>query len=317
MRRITSKSLTAAGIASVALSCAPAEAGSRFGGKFWDRWGDGHAEVASYDLTYPRYGELRTGTAVTIFVTETFSESARVKADPGVHPAADEFPVMKLNLVQDFPTGIYDYNLMTSAFSALTARLGRPEGSAAKVSFSAQEWCGHIWLQLRPERGAVRETFHSYFDREADREASLDYPEGGLLEDLLLLWARGFAAPFLEPGESRTVPVLRSAEIARLTHVPLEWETGSLSRSPDSREVTVPAGTFAAETMTAKLSGGRTWEFLVEAAEPRRLLRWSATDGRVAELVAVERLQYWQMNDPASSNAVERIGLEPRPARTP
>jgi hypothetical protein len=299
------------------VSCAPAQAQSRFGNAFWSRWGDGHAEVASYDLTYPRYGELRTGTAVTIFVTETFSESARVKADPGNHPRSDEFPVMKLNLVQDFPTGIYDYNLMTSAFSALTARFGRPEGSAAKVSFSAQEWCGHVWLQLLPERRAVRETFHSYFDGEADRTATHAYPDGGLPEDLLLLWARGFAAPFLEPGETRPVPVLRSAEIARLTHVPVEWETGKLSRSADAREVTVPAGTFRVETMGAELSGGRRWEILVEAEEPRRIVRWSASDGRIANLVAAERLQYWGMNDEASRDALEGIGLEPRPARTP
>ena len=82
---------------------------------FWDVWGDGKAELAAYDLTYPRYGESREGVAVTIFVTETFSDSMRVKADPGLHPKSDEFPVMKLNLVEDFPTGIYDYNLMTSA----------------------------------------------------------------------------------------------------------------------------------------------------------------------------------------------------------
>ncbi|HMB70438.1 MAG TPA: hypothetical protein VKU85_14065, partial [bacterium] len=244
-------------------------------------------------------------------------ESARVKADPGVHPRSDEFPVMKLNLVQDFPTGIYDYNLMTSAFSALTARFGRPEGNTAKVSFSAQEWCGHVWLQLLPERNAVHETFHSYFDREADRSATLDYPDDGMLEDALLLWARGFAAPFLEPGETRSVPVLRSAEIARLTHVPVEWETGELSRAAEESEATVPAGTFRVEAMTAKLSGGRTWEFLVEAAAPRRIVQWSASDGRAAALVAAERLKYWEMNDGASLRSVERIGLEPRPARTP
>ncbi len=37
---------------------------------------------------------------------------------------------------------------MTSAFSALTAVNGRPAGSVSKVSFSAQEWCGHVYAQL-------------------------------------------------------------------------------------------------------------------------------------------------------------------------
>jgi hypothetical protein len=35
---------------------------------FWQRWGDGRAELAGYDLTTPRYGALRKGVAVTIFV---------------------------------------------------------------------------------------------------------------------------------------------------------------------------------------------------------------------------------------------------------
>ena len=96
---------------------------------FWSTWGDGQAELAGYDLTIPRYNQPRRGVAVTIFVTETFSNSARVKADPGKHPASDEFPVMKLNLVKDYQTGIYDYNEMTSSFwcySTSDRGTGRP-----------------------------------------------------------------------------------------------------------------------------------------------------------------------------------------------
>jgi hypothetical protein len=69
---------------------------------FWKTWGDGQAELTSYELTYPRYGAPRRGTAVAITVAETFANSARVKSDPGVRPKNDEFPVMKLNLVEDF-----------------------------------------------------------------------------------------------------------------------------------------------------------------------------------------------------------------------
>src|SRR5262245_11906874 len=76
-----------------------------FGDEFWKHWGDNRAELSGYELVFPRYGTLRKGTAVAIFVTETFSSSLRVKSDPGKHPASDEFPVMKLNLVEDFSTG--------------------------------------------------------------------------------------------------------------------------------------------------------------------------------------------------------------------
>src|SRR3954471_13041707 len=80
----------------------PAERGETFAAsEFQKQWYDGKAELAGYELTIPRYGETRHGTAVTIFVTEPLSNSVRVKADPGKHPSADEVPVMKLNLVQD------------------------------------------------------------------------------------------------------------------------------------------------------------------------------------------------------------------------
>ena len=113
----------------------------RFDQVFWKTWADGQAEIASYDLVYMRYGHPRKGVAVSIFVTESFSNAARVKADPGKHPDADVFPVMKLNLVEDFQTGVYDYNEQTSSFVGLAPIAGRSSGTLAKVSFSSQEWC--------------------------------------------------------------------------------------------------------------------------------------------------------------------------------
>src|SRR4051812_26244976 len=97
-------------LASLEASPAGPPGGLEFGDEFWKHWGDGKGELAAYDLTIPRYGQSRKGVAVTVFVTETFSNSLRVKSDPGRHPKSDEFPVMKLNLVEDFATGIYDYN---------------------------------------------------------------------------------------------------------------------------------------------------------------------------------------------------------------
>src|SRR5262245_26462019 len=70
--------------------------------QFQQFWGDNKAELAGYELTTSRYGQARKGVAVTIVVTEPFSNSARVKADPGKHPREDEFPALKLNLIEDF-----------------------------------------------------------------------------------------------------------------------------------------------------------------------------------------------------------------------
>src|SRR5213082_2862718 len=115
-------------VASPQASPAAPPGGLEFGDEFWKHWGDGKGELAGYDLTIPRYGQSRKGVAVTVFVTETFSNSLRVKSDPGHHPKSDEFPVMKLNLVEDFATGIYDYNLLTSSFVALSPVNGRSAG---------------------------------------------------------------------------------------------------------------------------------------------------------------------------------------------
>ena len=262
-----------------------------FGDAFWAHWGDGHAEISTYDLQFPRYGEVRSGTAVAIFVTETFSDEARVKADKGRHPAADQFPVMKLNLVRDFPTGIYDYNLMSSVFYAVPEFRGRPAGSPMKVSFSSQEWCGQVYHQLLPDERVIRSVSHSYFDGEADRSGELDYPEDGILEDGLFHWARGFAAPRLEPGQTDEGKIIRSLDHARFAHEDPAWQGAELARVEGTRTVNVPAGSFEVEERTVAIQEGPTWTFLVEAAPPHRLIAWSATDGRKAELVASERLR--------------------------
>ena len=78
----------------------------------------------------PRYGELRHGTAVLVYVTETFTQAQRVKSD-GKH--TDEMPVLKLNEVRDFQTGIYDYNTMLSVF----VRSGTL--APVKISFASSE----------------------------------------------------------------------------------------------------------------------------------------------------------------------------------
>ena len=288
-----------------------------FGDAFWKRWGDGRGELAGYDLTFPRYGSLRRGVAVTIFVTETFSNSLRVKSDPGKHPASDEFPVMKLNLVQDFATGIYDYNLMTSAFVALTPVNGLPAGSVTKVSFSSQEWCGNVYAQLLVDAGSARLTSHSYFDGEADQQRTIEAPAGTLDEDALPLWARGFAAPALAPGEKQTVMVLGSLRGARLAHRPLEVRRATLSRAAATMRVTVPAGTFAVERRTVAINGGATWSFDVETAEPHRIIQWESSSGEKARLLKSDRLKYWELHDPGGEAALSRLGLKPRPSRTP
>jgi hypothetical protein len=274
---------------------------------FWTHWGDGKAELNGYSLKQPRYGALRSGTAVLVFVTEDFSEASRVKAEPGRHPAADVFPVLKLNAVRDFATGIYDYNVMTSTFLRVAA--GWP---VAKVSFSSQEWCGHVWHQLVPRAGRLGGVFHSYFDGEADGTEDLDLPKDAVLEDALPVLLRGWNGAYLKPGESRSVPFLPSLLWTRLHHRRLAWTRAEVSRSHTPRWRSVPAGRFEVSSYSVETGDGRTLGFEIEAAPPYRLIRQSGPDGEELALRGSTRLPYWQLNAQGGETYLKQLGLGAR-----
>jgi hypothetical protein len=315
-------------LALVLLGCGgPSEPGpdlssATYGDAFWKAWGDGNAELSTYDLTYARYGEPRQGLAVAIFVTETFAVDPRVKSEDPRRAAADTFPVLKLNLVQDFATGIYDYNVMTSAFVALADSRAGGAGRPTKLSFSSQEWCGQVYSQLVMDTDSARFAGHSYFDGEADAAATIDWPRDGVAEDTLLVWARGLAAPLLQPGEERSVPLLRSLEVSRMEHHPLRWEPAMLSRASMTERIEVPAGQFEVVRYEARVAApggepGRHWTLWVEVPPPQRVVVWERERGARAELVASRRLPYWKLNGTDGVRHLAELGLEPRPPRTP
>ena len=109
---------------------------------FGTYWHDGKAELDGYRYTVTRYGRERRGHAVAVYVTEPFSRSLRVKVDDPSRNPKDTFDVLKLNLIRDFQTGIYDYNTMTSLF----VRSGDFE--PVKLSFVSTEWCGNVYEEL-------------------------------------------------------------------------------------------------------------------------------------------------------------------------
>jgi hypothetical protein len=273
---------------------------------FWAHWGDGKAEIGGYRLTQPRYGVNRTGSAVLIFVTEDLSDSLRVKADPGKHPAADVYPVMKLNVVRHFQTGIYDYNVMTSIFARVA-----PGWPLAKISFSSQEWCGHVYHQILPRGGRVGGLFHSYFDGEADGKDDLPLPEGGVFEEALPILLRGWNGEYLKAGESRTAPFLPSLFESRLAHKPLAWGKATISRASAPTDLRVPAGAFKVVTWTVAEEGGARVTYAFEAAPPYRLIRRSSDAGEEAVLLGSSRLPYWQLNGPEGEKYLKEIGLKP------
>jgi hypothetical protein len=287
----------------------------RFGPEFWDTWADGFAEVSTYDLVMPRYGEARNGESILIFVSETFSERQRVKADPGKNPKSDEFPVMKINWQKNFQTGVYDYSEMLSAFLGLGTSGGRPPGALTKLSFSRQEWCGHMFAQALFDAKGVRVSGTSYFDGDADLAQALEWKTDGISEDALAFWARQMSGPLLKPGESKAVPFLTGLRSARDAHQQLAWTRINLTRAATLTRIEVPAGEFEVETWAAQLPNGKSYLFQVEKEAPHRILRWQFTSGETGELVATERMKYWQMNQPDGVEALRTLGLEPRAPR--
>ncbi|MEC9464485.1 MAG: hypothetical protein VX834_01795 [Myxococcota bacterium] len=278
---------------------------------FWEHWGDGRAEIAGYKLEFDRYGEKRHGQAVTIFVTETFDHDQHVKVDR--RATGPQYPVMKLNLVRDFQTGIYDYNTMLSAFVSLETTPSLSKGAPAKISFSSQEWCGHVYHQLLFDEDKAHETVHSYFDREADQARTLSLPTNTVSLDTLWHWARGLAGPGLEAGESITVPALPTLLSARLNHHPVSLGRVTMTRGGKTQRVHLDAGTFDVEVFTAELEGGPQWRFEVEAAAPHRIIRWTNSKGEQATFQGSERLAYWKLSGPSGHEKLKALGIAPLP----
>lgn len=280
---------------------------------FWQQWGDGQAEVSAYDLVMPRYNELRRGVAVSIFVTESFSNTLRVKADPGKHPASDIVPVMKLNLIRDFQTGIYDYNDMLSAFATLAPANGLAAGVLTKTVYSRQEWCGSTFGLALLDKNKVKITSHSYFDGEGDQQRELAMQPNAMTEDGLWFWARGWAQPVLGPGDVKAVPMLTSAEHAKGM---LQWTNVQLKRAPLTKKIAVDGQQIDADLYTAQVMNGARKDFYVERGGQRRILRWDFSTGERGQLIKSARMKYWELNGKGGAAALKQLGVLPRPVRT-
>ncbi|WP_299181166.1 septum formation inhibitor Maf [uncultured Aquimarina sp.] len=170
--------------------------------EFKKYWYAGNAEITSYKLEQARYGEMREGKAVLIYVTEDFLAKEQVKAD---YQNSDNIPVLKLNATKKFNTGIYPYSIMQSTFYPVA-----DNQHAVKISSSMQEWCGHVYAQLN-NRKKYELTSHSYFQGEADQSFELNKD---ILENEL--WAKIRIDPNeLPQGDLKIIP---SLEYCRLKH---------------------------------------------------------------------------------------------------
>ncbi len=192
--------------------------------EFKDYWYAGEAEITSYKLEQARYGEMRDGTAVLVFVTEDFLPEAQVKAD---NYSESNIPVLKLNATKKFNTGIYPYSIMQSIFYPVANN-----EHAIKVTASVQEWCGHVYTQIN-NRDNFEVMSHSYFQSEADQSFNIEktWTENEL-------WTKLRIDPkSLPTGELNIIP---SLEFTRLRHKDIKAYSAFANLDNGTYTVTYP-----------------------------------------------------------------------------
>lgn len=290
----------------------PAEPRATASSAFWDHWGDGRAELSGYRLEVRRYGEMRNGELVTVYVTEPHDRRTWVKDDHVQDPHRVE--VLKLLASRTFDTGIYPYTVLSGVFSPVDRWRDEPF-QPVRVELDAQEWCGseshRVWVG--PDR--YRSLRLSYFDDPGESLREVEASEGALYEDALLVQLRELDGSFAGGGdwEGTLVPDLWLLRAELRSAEPLE---ASITRTEGDR-AGIPVTRFRIQ---APLDG-RTYErvFEVERDAPRRVLTWTTRiDGEVverAEILETVRLPYWELNRVGDEAYRERLGLDRSGAR--
>lgn len=176
-------------------------------------WNQGKAEITTYDLYQARYGEMRQGEAVIVFVTENFSTEKQVKTDNGNANSTPVVPLLKMNLTKRFYTGIYPYSMMLSSFVVAG---GMAPWQALKIVSSVTEWCGQVYAQLNLHHDHYRYILHSYFESEGDVDKHLNRH---MTEDAVWNLIRINPSALLQSDSIMIIPGLF---YSRLNHVELK-----------------------------------------------------------------------------------------------
>ncbi len=248
-------------------------------------WYQGKAEISSYSVTQERYGELREGGQVMVFVSEDFSAKKQVKLD--AEPAADDarVPILKLNTIRRFQTGIYDYTLMQSVFTGMDIGAGR----TLKTTTTVQDWCGHVFTQFNAEKDGYRVRSFSYFESEGDADILV---KPALLEDEL--WTLLRLKPFTLA--SAEVLVQPSVFYTRLKHKPVQ---------PEKARISIEKGETESILNLVYTSIPRELGIRFETEFPHRILGWAEThEGELLSKGTLKKIMlddYWKHHDNASA----------------
>ncbi|UCD81750.1 MAG: hypothetical protein JSW26_10090 [Desulfobacterales bacterium] len=276
--------------------------------QFRDYWYNHGAEISRFNLQQVRYGDTHRGDAVLVFVTEELNPAIQIKAD---HPGSENIPVLKLNAVRKFFTGIYPYSIMSSIFSPVDMQ---KYPLPLKISSSTQEWCGHVYTQMNLHNNEYRVRLHSYFEKEGDRDFKV---KNSVPEDAVWNMIR-IAPNNLPQGEFFMIP---GTVYARLVHRPLEPQKATARLDPvegkslDGKPLVGYELTLPGEQ--------RTLRIVFEKVFPYRIQEWeesypglSGTGAKVMTTRAVRTHTimnaYWQHHSNKDRVLLKKLGLSAR-----
>jgi len=256
-------------------------------------WYKGQAELTAFTLQQARYGQMRTGEAVMIFVTEHLHPQTHIKA---YNKAGKDIPVLKLNFTRHFITGIYPYSIMTSVFTPVNL-MENPK--SLRVTFSSQEWCGHVFsiIDHQPD-DRYRITDHSYFPNEGDETVTRN---AVLLEDEL--WNRIRIDPQALPtGKVMIIPAMLHCRLRHIEDKPYA-ATATLQPAKLPALTSEPLQQYTLEYEAIE----RTLVIWHEQAFPFAIVKWEETvpsgfgsDAGLLTTTATRKastlLDYWNRN---------------------
>lgn len=250
---------------------------------FQEYWFSGKAEINAYALKQNRYGQIRTGDVVLVFVTEPFSKKKQVKLDYNAQAGDTKVDVLKMNALRKFNTGIYDYSVMTSVFTPVELE---KFPNTLKQTISIQEWCGQTFTQYNLSGNNYDIKEFSYFESEGDVKRSV---KKSWLEDELFNRIRinPNALPLEQP-----IDLIPSTLFSRFKHQVVKPEKATIT-AQQTGEVTLY--TVQYQTLNRKL------EITTDSEFPFQIKAWKEiNNGNIsaeAILKADVKSAYWTQND--------------------
>ena len=291
-----------------AYSYEPVQFGTYTAGQFQDYWYNHGAEISRFSLQQMRYGEIHEGDAVLVFVTEKMKPGIQIKAD---YPGPEDIPVLKLNAVRKFFTGIYPYSILTSIFTPIDVQ---EYPLPLKITSTTQEWCGHVYLQMNLNASEYHVRLHSYFEAEGDQDFKL---KKAIPEDAIWTMIR-ISPDNLPRGEFSVIP---GTVYTRLAHRPISPSTAiarltlNESKSLEGKPLVLYEINYPDEQ--------RTLQIYFDKDFPYRIQKWSETyraltskDTKILTTSAIRThtimKAYWRHHGNKDRKLLKSLGLKAR-----